>query len=426
MKSAIVLVVDRLGASFLGPYGNTWIETPNFNRLASESTLFENMIVESPKIEETYQSYFLAKHLLFRQAESPPALVDPSLPTKIASAEAESWLVTDEPRLSATDWEERFTHAHHLPPADSYESADSLEQTQLARFFASAIDIFRSEVQTRDSPFLFWCHCQGMAGAWDAPLAYREQFVDESDPDPPNLVQPPSHTRDDFSPDDLFGFSCSYAGQITALDECLGAFWEAISDRLDDDTIFVVTSPRGYPLGEHGIVGGDPTIGSDTCEVVKLYSELLHVPCMIYRKGSQNASMRVPSLVQPCDLGTTLREWLALESESKSRSLFDIASRVMVEPSIAVASHDSQLAIRTGAWLARIPHIDDQNGGAAKELFLKPDDRWDANDIADRCGELSQEFGQFAVSLMERSANATASESCEWPSTPASLSARLE
>src|SRR5256885_274942 len=39
-KSIVVLVIDRLGAAWLGPCGNTWLDTPNFNRLATRAGLF--------------------------------------------------------------------------------------------------------------------------------------------------------------------------------------------------------------------------------------------------------------------------------------------------------------------------------------------------------------------------------------------------
>ena len=38
-RRAVVLVIDRLGAGYLGPFGNTWIDTPCFNQLASQSLL---------------------------------------------------------------------------------------------------------------------------------------------------------------------------------------------------------------------------------------------------------------------------------------------------------------------------------------------------------------------------------------------------
>ena len=39
--NAICLVIDRLHAGYVGAYGNTWIETPAMNRLASQSFLLD-------------------------------------------------------------------------------------------------------------------------------------------------------------------------------------------------------------------------------------------------------------------------------------------------------------------------------------------------------------------------------------------------
>ncbi len=41
-KNAIVLMFDSLQFNYLGCYGNTWIKTPNMDRLAREGVLFEN------------------------------------------------------------------------------------------------------------------------------------------------------------------------------------------------------------------------------------------------------------------------------------------------------------------------------------------------------------------------------------------------
>ena len=46
-EHVVVFVIDRLGASWLGPYGNTWLETPHFNRLAAESLVCETAIADS-------------------------------------------------------------------------------------------------------------------------------------------------------------------------------------------------------------------------------------------------------------------------------------------------------------------------------------------------------------------------------------------
>ena len=61
-RSAVVVVVDRLGAGFLGPYGNTWLETPFWNEMADQSVLFEQAITDSPDLARIYRSYWQGVH----------------------------------------------------------------------------------------------------------------------------------------------------------------------------------------------------------------------------------------------------------------------------------------------------------------------------------------------------------------------------
>ena len=64
LPSSIILVVDRLGAGFLGPYGNTWVETQSCNRLASEGLLCEFAVSDSPSLESVYRSYWTGRHAM--------------------------------------------------------------------------------------------------------------------------------------------------------------------------------------------------------------------------------------------------------------------------------------------------------------------------------------------------------------------------
>ncbi len=64
MDNAIVIVVDRLGAGYLGPYGNTWIETPSCNRLAARSVLFEFALADAVDLATVYRSYWQGLHAM--------------------------------------------------------------------------------------------------------------------------------------------------------------------------------------------------------------------------------------------------------------------------------------------------------------------------------------------------------------------------
>ncbi|HEY1068570.1 MAG TPA: sulfatase-like hydrolase/transferase, partial [Pirellulales bacterium] len=72
--AVVCLVVDRLHAGYLGSYGNAWIETPELDRLAAESTVFDSAFVARPTLESLYpNALWLGRHPL----EELPAGVDP-------------------------------------------------------------------------------------------------------------------------------------------------------------------------------------------------------------------------------------------------------------------------------------------------------------------------------------------------------------
>ncbi len=51
--NAICIIVDRLQAGYLGPYGNTWIDTPSFDRLASQSFLLPRNSYEMAEFQRS-------------------------------------------------------------------------------------------------------------------------------------------------------------------------------------------------------------------------------------------------------------------------------------------------------------------------------------------------------------------------------------
>jgi len=94
VTSAVVVVIDRLGAGWLGPYGNTWLDTPHFNHLAAQSALVETVIAESPDLAMAYRAYWTGRH-----AMRPESDIAPTLPQLATAAGAQSHLVTDDPHL---------------------------------------------------------------------------------------------------------------------------------------------------------------------------------------------------------------------------------------------------------------------------------------------------------------------------------------
>jgi len=369
-RSAIVVIVDRLGSGYLGPYGNTWIDTPEFNRLASQSWVFEQAISDSASLSQVYRSYLLGTHAMCPEPDSGTL----ALPQMATQAGLDTALITDEPCLEKHPLVAGFRERIRLSPSMATTASEAEEQTHFGQLFSTALNWLSGA----ETPFLLWLHSQGMERAWDAPWSYRERFADEEDPRPPEFVRPPNHPlgpNDD--PDDILGIAQAYAGQLSLLDLCLGILLDTVEDcPFCDETLIFFASPRGFPLGEHGRLGA---CGDD------LYGEVLNTPLMLWVPRSMGEGGRVPTLVQPGDLSPTVSKWLDLPF-SPACCGRDLLELTQDEPDrqreCACSLGDRQRSIRTPAWFLR----EDDSG--SKALYSKPDDRWEVNEVADRCVEV--------------------------------------
>ncbi|MBC7853835.1 MAG: sulfatase-like hydrolase/transferase [Pirellulaceae bacterium] len=380
--SAIIFVVDRLGSGFLGPYGNTWVETQSCNRLASQGLLCEFMVSDSTALESVYRSYWTGRHAM------DVSLADESLPEMAGKAGLKTILLTDEPLVAEHPLAAGFAEKMLLPAEDVTALATEIDQTQIARLTQAALEV----IARQREPYLLWIHSRGMSGAWDAPQEYRNAFRDEEDPQPGDFTTPPLMKRSGrFDPDELLRYVHSFAGQVTVMDLCVGALLDAAAEqRMAQDTLFAFTSPRGYPLGEHGQVG--PVENA-------LYGEVLNVPLILRLPQGRGALTRTQELIQPGDLHDLLCAQLVPGSPSL---LMDIAERRDHLPrDIACAIATGERAIRTPAWFLREVRKGDDEPRV--ELFAKSDDRWEVNEVASRAAEVAEEL-KAALDTFEQAA----------------------
>ena len=399
--NVVCLVIDRLHIGQLGCYGNASIATPGFDRLAADSFLFDQALAESPELADFYASLASGTHLLTRSAggQSKASLVE-----CLAAAGVRSTLISDEPSIANLPWAAALDDVVHVPCERSTETATSLEETQLARFFAVTSDWLHNATE----PFCLFAHCGSLGEVWDAPYEYRERYADADEPAPPVGATPPACTlTEDYDPDELLGYCQSCAGQVTALDACLAALvaqFEQMASR--ERTLLLLVSPRGFPLGEHRYVGASE---------MPPHAELVHIPWIVRFPDGQGASDRSSAIVQPCDLGPTILDWFGLPTallpSTPGQSVLPI-SRGEVEAirDRALVVAGQWRAIRAPAWFL----IEERSASGAvssdaatrTQLYAKPDDRWELNDVADRC----QTVVELLAPLIDEFANSETTE----------------
>ncbi|MGD0897446.1 MAG: sulfatase-like hydrolase/transferase [Thermoguttaceae bacterium] len=379
--NAICLVIDRLQSGYLGAYGNSWIETPAADRLAAESFLFDQAMVDTPQLELLYRSYWQGwPALASRQADGRP-----TLPGLLREAGVATALLSDQREVRehplAVDFDELIEVD---PPWQPQMAADgAFHETHLARCFVQITDRLRAARR----PFFLWCHLGSLGATWDAPREFRNRYRIEGDPEPSRSAEVPDRFLPvDHDPDEVLAFARAYAGQVSLLDACLGGLWEAIEEHpASKETLLVVTSPRGFPLGEHRRLG--------PCDEA-LYGELVQVPLWIRFPGGLGAAARSQALVEPCDLWATLLDcWRIADipASPTGTSLMPVVREDLpqVRDRVVLTGPGAQRAIRTPAWYLRVARAPAEGRVPTEvvcpELYVKPDDRWEVNNVTVRC-----------------------------------------
>ena len=386
MARAIVLVLDHLSAKFIGPYGNTWIPTPGFNQLGTCSLLAESMIASSTDIAEIYTSFLQGQHPVI-SGPSQAALLE-----QLTEKGTTSTLISSSEQLLQLPCCNAFTQQVLVPLTDNLDAAADIESTMMAGFFGEVLHWLETSPAAED---LLWIHADSLGTCWDAPVELREMFRGDEDPQVSTITSPPlNHQQQPLEPDEQLQVSHPYAAQVCVADTCLAALYSALEDysqgNATEPILLIVTAARAIPLGQHGTVG---------YQQAALYSEQLHVPMFasILSPASQATSSRSQRLLQSESIYHTLAQWFECATTAKTElpQCQQSFLPLMVNDSdvedcnfanaVAVSKTDQsgEIAISTAAWFAKI------EGDQVTELFVKPDDRWDINEIAAKRGDVT-------------------------------------
>jgi arylsulfatase A-like enzyme len=275
------------------------------------------------------------------------------------------------------------------------------ENTGVARTVRAAI-AWLDRRAAPPEPFLLWLDLFSPHGPWDPPQPYRDQYVTiepdafeagaegdlviAADEDEELLLEevttlidvPGGAVGDVLSEAELLRLRRTYAGTVTLVDRWLGEFFTALR-RLGrmDDTLIIFTSDQGEPLGEHGYVRRFRPW---------LYEELIHTPLILRLPGAAFGGTRHQALVQTVDLLPTVLSALGLPPSDRAhgRDLLPLirGEQTKLRDYACLGMDVEELAIRTHLWHLIVPvETDPDDPPRPPELYRKPEDRWDQNNV---------------------------------------------
>jgi hypothetical protein len=357
LTTKIIITIDGINSFMPGLHGNTSVETPALDGLAVRGISFDFAFAPSCDLETVFES-------LFSGSQNQPIT---------SAVQGGSIFVSDSSRAIAAAESAEFDSVVPVDSSNSAAPAATAAQTQAANFFAAAT----AAAQTLEQGDLLWLHFSGLTECWDAPLAMRQHYQALDDPEPYAAVTPPEFafdaTQDD--PDLLVSLQQSCFAQIAIIDSMLGVFLDHVSQHdVGQSAVIVVAGLRGYELGEHGRVG----------PAGNLYAQSLHVPLLVSLPDTEETTKnrRSHRLIQTSAIG----DWIL-----NSAAVLDQCEIIMSTDTPPIFfSSKSAAAVQTASW--KYLRSADNEGIISEQLFAKPDDRWEVNDVASRCPQIVEEL----------------------------------
>jgi arylsulfatase A-like enzyme len=391
----VVVVSTRgLRLGLLGLYGNLWVGTPALDSLAAGAIVFDWHFANRADAAGARRAWRSGRLHLPRSDAGLPAAAEADLIATLRGQGVATCLILDEsrPGWPGFDVESEFTagwgEVHRIGAKGTGSPLDRALDAA-----AATLERLREH-----EDWLMWLDLATPLPPWDVPEEFLEPYFAEEPSDDEEEEKDeeggeeeeedePLYPVEDVRPgpidpgdDQLFlSLHSSCAAAVSYFDAGVGRLLEALAALPGgEEIVVVVTADSGLPLGEHGAVGlvrPEP------------YDEVIHVPLILRLPGV--APRRVDALTQAADLAPTLAALFDVRLEgAQGQSLLPLAQgeverlRDYVCAGIE-AGGGTGWCLRTEEWEFVLPDATPPEGESrGARLYVKVDDRWEVNDIA--------------------------------------------
>jgi arylsulfatase A-like enzyme len=387
----LVLVAEGFHLGYLGCYGNDWVATPALDRLAAEGVVFDQHYSDRPDSDGARHAWrtgnysFLGMSACLDRAGFANGASD--LLHLLQSAGIPTALIMDseQTREFASGW----SKVYQL-------STTQEKRAPMEHVLETAVTAIEALAEHED--WLLWVELSTLLPPWNIPDQflglYFDQESEEEDCQPLNPLTDPILGFVDKNDDVLLmRLQRTCAAAVSYLDSGFEALFEELRcQNLMEKLMIIVTTDRGFPLGEHGIVGFHQPW---------LHEELVHLPLLIKLPESAEAGRRILTLTQPVDVGPTVLEAFGRQIPNiHGYSLLPLI-RGAKDSLRSSACSGLQIngacewAIRSREWGYILPvQGPPADPPRAPQLYVKPDDRWEVNDVRQQNVELADSLEQ--------------------------------
>jgi hypothetical protein len=392
----LVINVDHLPTHLLGPYGNTTVPTPTLNAWAARGGVVDWAFQSGPGGAVTEPGGWRRDwRRLADLCLTPEPAGDWQWPGGFG--DAAEWTVDVASQGVPFDRSERLV--------------SEWTETAVARYLERALSQWARIAPAGDARV--WLDLPLLSADWDAPRAWRDYLAGDDDPEvylghqPPHLRLPSTQVgglleSSGLDPDLRLGYEHAAGSMIMLLDHALEWLQNCLVALPGGDKIrLILTAETGFGLGEHLGIG---------CLPDGLWSDQTHVPFLVSLGNRGHFPFRISGVQSQDRLlerwwsepgalwGTVDDDGLPVDRLiEQSLADFDWLNYTLFghqQPAAVVSMSPNQIAVRTNAWsflwkIAQPPL-----------LFVRPDDRFEQNDLSSRCRAVAAGFQWYLPELL--------------------------
>ncbi len=385
---AIMVMFDSLNRNYLECYGGKLAKTPNFNRLAQNSVVFENCYAGSLPCMPARRELHTGRTNFLHRSWGPIEPFDLSMPQILDEHGIHSHLASDHTHY----WEDGGSTYHtrystwegfrgqegdpwkgiagDFPDTDpnlirheGYRGKlyrqDNINRTYLqeeschpqVRTFKAGME-FIEENKDRDNWFVqietfdphepFFCYDRFKKLY---PRQYRGKRFDWPDYAPVNQTE-----------EEIMEARYEYAALLSMCDEQLGK----VLDQMDryglwEDTLLIVNTDHGYLLGDHGYWAKN---------YMPLYQEIVNTPLFIYDPRCGKKGERRKALVQTVDLPATILSFFGIPVPQRMTG-FDLQDTVREDKKVRQGAlfgiHGAHVCVTDGHYVYMRAPVNKEN-----------------------------------------------------------------
>lgn len=349
---AVMLMFDTLTKKYLSPYGNEWVKTPNFGRLAKKTLTFDNFYAGSMPCMPARRELHTGRYNFLHRSWGPLEPFDKSVIEELKNNGVYTHIVTDHSHY----WEDGGATYHNrfntwegfrgqegdrwmphlkdieIPTQNPLTKSGISFKQNWANRLAQPTEEDMSSVKTvmsgidfienhkEEENWFLQIECFDPHEPFFCPEEYRDLYEDDYDGE---YFDWPGYKRIDGDKNikNIKHIRNQYAALVTLCDKYLGKVLDIFDkNNLWEDTMLIVNTDHGFLLGEHQWLGKN---------VQPFYNEIVNTPFFIWDPRYKRCGERISNLAQTIDLPPTLLDFfnININIDMDGRTLTPILER---------------------------------------------------------------------------------------------------